>query len=459
MLVCMNCNVEYEDERRFCKYCGEPLTPKLELVPTQKKANETDRGKAVGKLICPDCEIIYEFGSTCLQCGSPLAPNIPPGEKEELKSNHKETAEKKGFLQGQTPKEQKIKKESKEVHELDVEGKTIPLQTIREPLIKVPHKKLICPTCKIIYERGDSCIRCGLKLVTQLPPQEEEKSELQEPSEVDFEASPLPSPEEKNLGDVEQVEEKKVETFPTPKVTLKEEPHLNETPEYQPTKRLTDDAERKLSVSKKRKIDYRRLFLEAGTVMIMAVAGGYILWSVYSHMSKETGPKTLHSKEVPSSVLLAPSMATHSSPPALMPQESVKSETEQNPAIYSTPSDPVVAETLEIEKIKGMIENIRQANLKKDIDLFLACYSTDFKGREGKRKATLDNWKKFDYLDLSYDLKNPSISGDTAKAKVEWLIKIFRTTGGKPQESKTILDILLKKEEGGWKIKEVKQGG
>jgi ketosteroid isomerase-like protein len=119
----------------------------------------------------------------------------------------------------------------------------------------------------------------------------------------------------------------------------------------------------------------------------------------------------------------------------------------------------MVADTLEIEKIRGMLENIRQANLKKNIDLFLSCYSSDFKDREVKKKATLDNWKRFDYLDLSYDLRNLSISGDTAKAKVEWLIRIFPTTGGKPQESKTTLDVLLKKEEGGWKIKEVKVAG
>ncbi len=496
MLACMNCNVEYEDERKFCKYCGEPLVPKLEPVSTQKKANGTDEGKAVGKLICSDCQIIYEFGSACIQCGSTLAPNLPPGEKEELKSNHKETAEKRGPLEGQTQKEQQIRKtkqnlicpdcqiisqggdfciqcgsplvpqffpqikrESKETRELDVEGKTIPLQEIREPWIKIPHKKLICPTCKIIYERGDTCIRCGLKLVTQLPLQEEEKPELQEPSEVDLGPSPLLSPEEKDSGGFERVEEKEVETSPAPEVVSKEAPPLTETPEYQPTKRLSDDSESKLSVSKKRKIDYRRLFLEAGAITIMAVAGGYFLWSVYSHMSKETGPKTLHSKEVLSSALLTPSMATDASTPASILKKNDQSEIKQNPTIHSNPSDEAVAETVEIEKIKRMLETIRQANLKKNIDLFLSCYCTDFKNREVKREATLENWKKFDYLDLSYDLKNPSISGDTAKAKVEWLIKIFRTTGGKPQESKTILDVLLKKEEGEWKIKEVKHGG
>jgi len=36
--------------------------------------------------------------------------------------------------------------------------------------------------------------------------------------------------------------------------------------------------------------------------------------------------------------------------------------------------------------------------LQKDIDLFISCYASDFKNREEKKKATIDNWKKFDYL-------------------------------------------------------------
>ncbi len=460
MLVCLNCNVEYEEERRYCKYCGEPLVPKSEPDSTQKKASGTDTGKAIGKLICPDCQIIYEFGTACIQCGSALAPNISPGEKEELKSNHKETAEERGFLKAKIPKEQRMKKESKEVRKLDMEEKTISYRTIREPLIRTPQNKLICPACKIIYERGEACIRCGLKLVSQLSLQEEEKSKLQDPPEVDLEPSLLPSLEIKDFGNVERAGEKEGDAPPVTEVELKEDPLLTEAPEHPPTpKRLEDDFKKKSSVSKKRKINYRRLFLEAGTVTVMAVAGGYFLWSVYSHMSKENGSKRLHSKVVSRSALLTPSMATNESTPASIPKENDQSGPKENPTMLPTPSDAVVAETLELEKIKRMLENIRQANLKKDIDLFLACYSADFKDREEKRKATLDNWKKFDYLDLSYDLKNPSISDVTARAKVEWLIKIFRTTGGKPLESKTILDVLLKKEEGEWKIKEVKQGG
>jgi ketosteroid isomerase-like protein len=130
-------------------------------------------------------------------------------------------------------------------------------------------------------------------------------------------------------------------------------------------------------------------------------------------------------------------------------------------AVTSSPDTPKPPSTeiQEIRNIETLLENIRQANLKKDIDLFLSCYASNFKDREGKKKATLSFWTKFDYLDLSYDLKNSSISGDTAKVKVEWVIRISPITGGQQQKSKANLDVKLKKEEGGWKIEEVKQAG
>jgi ketosteroid isomerase-like protein len=113
-------------------------------------------------------------------------------------------------------------------------------------------------------------------------------------------------------------------------------------------------------------------------------------------------------------------------------------------------------EVAEIRNIETLLEDIRQANLEKNIDLFISCYATDFKDREGKKKTTLAYWKRFDYVDLSYDLKDTSISGDTAKAKVEWLIKTSSKAGTRPQENKSVLDVQFKKEEGAWKIKEVK---
>jgi hypothetical protein len=45
---------------------------------------------------------------------------------------------------------------------------------------------------------------------------------------------------------------------------------------------------------------------------------------------------------------------------------------------HSLQNPPPVIETTETEKIKSLFETIRQANLEKNIDLFMSCYSLDF---------------------------------------------------------------------------------
>jgi len=488
MLVCMNCNVEYEEDRRFCKHCGNPLVPKIEPISTQKKVNRTKEEKSDGTLMCPHCKLIYEFGSSCIQCGSPLGRQIPPRAKEEPEIAHRpqveenphqeETSQKQrtetplknlicpvckiiyeqgnscgkcgSVLVAQIPIE--AKQEPKIARSLEGEGKFLQAQTHQEKLAEVPHKNLICPDCKIIYERGNSCIKCGSALVTQIPAQEEKKPELSEET---------------------QMKKEELEVAPTPEEEVKEEHPQTQIPGQELTKKRGEDLERKLRLPRKRKRDYRRLFLEAGSISIMALAGGYFLWSVYSHLiTKRPEPKTSTFKEVHSPVLSNSSISANITATVSMPKETENREMEQSSAIPNektevvppaasnpTSSDFAVSETQEIRKIKSLLENIRQANLQKNIDLFISCYAADFKDREGKKKTTLAYWKKFDYLNLSFDLKRPSISVDTAKTRVEWLIKISSKTGGQPQESKTILDVILKKEEGGWKIKEVKQGG
>jgi ketosteroid isomerase-like protein len=86
----------------------------------------------------------------------------------------------------------------------------------------------------------------------------------------------------------------------------------------------------------------------------------------------------------------------------------------------------------------------------------MSCYARDFNDREGKRLDALETWGFFNYLDLSYDLRKQTILGDTAYVRLEWLIRIAKKTGGQQEERKTLLDATLKKEDGHWKIKEIK---
>jgi hypothetical protein len=113
----------------------------------------------------------------------------------------------------------------------------------------------------------------------------------------------------------------------------------------------------------------------------------------------------------------------------------------------------------ETEKIKSLFETVRQANLQQDIDLFMTCFSRDFTDREKKRLETLKTWNHFNYLNLSYHLKKQMISSETADIRLEWLIRSSVKVGGKLQENRVILDAILRKENGYWKIQEIKPVG
>jgi hypothetical protein len=418
-LVCPHCRITYEFGSS-CIQCGSPLERKIPLA--EKEVPETDLKKFPSNLICPTCKVTYEHGNYCMKCGLILVSQTSTQTEEEPRIPYK----------------------------LEVEEKPIPLQTFQEQMDEASHKRLICPDCKIIYERGTSCVRCGTALVTQISSQEEKKPEQPEVTEA-------------------KTEEPRV--APTAEEEIKEELPQTQTPEEKPSRKKGEELGRGLIFPMKPKRDYRRLSRDLGSITIMVVAAGYFLWAIYSHLiTRPQEPRTATPKEVMSQVIPNP-------PPSANPKRSVTEseelkyeKTEQSSSISkevtsaaaASPSLPNASkmpspETQEIGSMKALLEKIRQANLRKDIDLFLSCYAVDFKDREGKKKATLAHWKNFDYMDLSYDLKNPLISGDTAKARVEWLIKITPYSGGRPLESKTSLDVTLTKEGEGWKIKEVKQ--
>jgi hypothetical protein len=155
-------------------------------------------------------------------------------------------------------------------------------------------------------------------------------------------------------------------------------------------------------------------------ILLLIIGGGYLLWRQYPQSYR-------------------PIFAESTPPP-----------------LPSPPDPQTVTENIEVEKIGSVFENIRRANLQKNIDLFMSCFSRDFKGAERKRKDTLKMWETFNYHDLSYDFKRKTIVGDAADVRLEWVVKTSERAGGKPHNGRTVLDVTLKREEGAWKIKEIK---
>jgi hypothetical protein len=181
-----------------------------------------------------------------------------------------------------------------------------------------------------------------------------------------------------------------------------------------------------------------RMALWGLSIIILVAAVIYFIWPQYFDFMKE------RPVPVPPSSEQAPDSSGGPTP-------TDRGATAEGP--QDKPLSP--SEIWELEKIKDLMEKIRGANLAKNINLFMSCYASDFKDREEKEKATVESWASFNYLSLSYELKSYSISLDTAKVKVEWLMKFSPKAGGNPKESNTVLDVTLKKEDNDWKIKEI----
>lgn len=317
-------------------------------------------------LVCTKCNIEYEEGKKfCRVCGSPLVKKVIP----------------------QT---------------LGPSGRAGPKET---------EGMLICERCKVLYETGKFCKKCGSPLSIR------KKEIFVEPSvEATLPQQPSEQPKVLIAKPVEPEGPKKEVKI----ITTVGKPGLKE-----------------VSLVKKKPI-LRPLYIGVGGVIVLVVVTGYLLWPKYSYLIK---------KQPPSSIELVQKVGPPSDTQVIHPQ------TKTQP-ITTTQSG---AE--EVEAIKNLLENIRQANLQKNIDLFMSCYAVEFKDREGRKAATLENWENFDYLDLSYDLKMQTISGDTANGRVEWFILTSPRGGGQAQESKVVLDVTFKKEDGDWKIKEIKSVG
>ena len=318
-----------------------------------------------------------------------------------------------------------------------------------------PKEKFICPKCKILYESMKSCIKCGGPLVKQGPSQEGEEpkpSEAPEAKKEESEAAGAPevagelppiAPISKPPTEVPREKTKSLDT-PEIKKEVRKEPPPSQPPEKQPAKKLPEDMGIGISLPKGAKKSFFQTPVGLLGTFVLVVVAIYVLFSVYSYFTKKV------SEPSPST----PGETSQMTPPGTS-KPSDQTTTVAEPPSPPATSKPAVDEKEVIEKIEGLLDRIRQANLKEDIDLFMSCYAKDFKDREERKRATLKFWRNYYYLELSYALKGHSILTDTATAIVEWGITVSPKSGGQSQKSNTVLNVIFKKEGEDWKIKEI----
>jgi len=404
MVICPKCNIEYDAGKKFCRKCGSFLLTEEEAPAGLEGWGPIGGVRTKAKLICPKCQALYEIGNYCRRCGSLLVQRIISEGVDVLGLGKKS-----------------IKKWSNQWLRLCEEKKDLE----------------ICLS-KLEAQRDRVSMNILNPVLTRYRDQLESLSSLHQEMETEFESVRKRASEEIDLLEKELQPMQKRFAEVQSLYQLGAMTKADFSREKNEMMREIESRER--SLAKYRRIlsilpsklgggvvshrvagNFLRPFplMIAGGLFVLVFALGYFFWQEPS--SSHTPP----SKEIAS------------------PSAGIPSPQSQSP----------VSEKKEAEKIRSLFENIRQANLKKNIGLFMSCYSHDFEDKEGKRLAVLETWENFNYLDLSYRLKKQTSTGDTADVRVEWLIRTSPKAGGQPQDSRTVLNVTLSREEGNWKIK------
>jgi ketosteroid isomerase-like protein/ribosomal protein L40E len=407
MVVCPKCNIEYDTEKKFCRKCGSFLLTEGELGVGFEGVNPAGRERTSLKLFCPKCQLLYKTGNYCRKCGSLLVQGSPFQRSS-----------------GQPLEKKLIRRWSKEWLRISKERKK--LEACLDKLEKEKDKvssDIVNPMFARYQEELESLSSLHKEIEAELESVKKKVSE-----EIDLLEKGL-KPIQKRFQEVQYLYQSGAMT----KADYSREKNEKEK-EIEPRERNLRKYQQITSLLPSKMGGQMPSFgiargllqplplMVAGGIIIPLALGGYSLWQ----NSSQSG------RPIPKEIVTASS------------------------AIPSSQSLPPAAESEELKKIKVLFENIRQANLKKNISLFMSCYSHDFEDKKGKRLAALETWENFNYLGLSYDLKKQTITGDTADVSLEWLIRISPKAGGDPQDSRSVLNVTLRKEGGDWKIKEIK---
>lgn len=131
----------------------------------------------------------------------------------------------------------------------------------------------------------------------------------------------------------------------------------------------------------------------------------------------------------------------------------LSSETSQPPVKVLHP--PIAVS--EQEDLVNLLTKIREAQLKKDIHLFMEAYSPDFPEVGQKRDTTLTIWRKYTYLDSQFKLTDlQAETPTTIRGKVIWNIKAQDQKNGSIRILTKAYQVTFSKGSGKWLIRNLK---
>lgn len=114
---------------------------------------------------------------------------------------------------------------------------------------------------------------------------------------------------------------------------------------------------------------------------------------------------------------------------------------------------PAVAANSERQELLELLNHIREAQLKKDINLFFEAYSPSFPNLAQRRDLIITIWNKYDYLDAQFRLSDITIKNSALiLAKVTWVIKARDRQNNATKIFSKTYQVYFSKDTGKWLI-------
>jgi hypothetical protein len=150
-----------------------------------------------------------------------------------------------------------------------------------------------------------------------------------------------------------------------------------------------------------------------------------------------------------------------STPP---PAPKVEAPAPAPPAATVTPTAPAApepappAEASLKEQLQKELSILREAQLRKDIVLFMSVYSLTYPELDNKRASTLKAWERFDFTNLVFTVdKIQPIDSDNAIAVVTWYMDTKNRQTQNLSSSSQTFQVRFAKEQGKWRIRSLEE--
>ncbi len=126
----------------------------------------------------------------------------------------------------------------------------------------------------------------------------------------------------------------------------------------------------------------------------------------------------------------------------------------------AAPASPPAGGSQEIlrQQLAEVLNNLQEAQRKKDISVYMKSFSGSFPSLEKKRNKTLAIWKIYDYTALQYSFENLTpLDAKTVVAQVNWNMETRNRANQKNEKFNQTYKVWFSREDEGWRIKNVEE--